>query len=73
MFHTLMSKANALSTPKCFITKLNGTALNLAVLNCYNMTRFGVFGGGWVQSTTLLGFFSFHDFLFLLVYMQAYI
>ena len=37
------------------------------------MTRFQVFGGGWVQITTFLGFFSFHDFLFLWVYMQAYI
>ena len=25
------------------------------------MTQFRVFGGGWVQSTTFFGFFSFHD------------
>ena len=28
------------------------------------MTRFRVFGGGWVQSTTFLSYFSFHDYLF---------
>ena len=39
-----------------------------------HMTRFWVFGGGWVQSITFLGSFRFHNYLvFLLVFMQTYI
>ena len=38
------------------------------------MTRFRVFGGGGVQSTTFLGSFSFHDYLvFIGVYASLYI
>ena len=28
----------------------------------FQLTQFRVFGGGWVQSTTFLSSFSFHDF-----------
>ena len=37
-------------------------------------TRFWVFGRGWVQSTTFLGSFSFHDYLvFIGLYASLYI
>ena len=38
------------------------------------MTRFRVFGGGWVQSSTFFYFFSFHDyFVFIGLYASLYI
>ena len=39
-----------------------------------HMTQFRVFGGGWLQSTTFLGSFSFHDYsVFIGFYASLYI
>ena len=38
------------------------------------MTRFRVFGGGWVQSSTFFDFFSFHDYFVIIgLYANLYI
>ena len=47
---------------------------NWTVFLLIDKTQFWVFGGGWVQSTTFLGFFSFYDYLvFISLYESLYI
>ena len=53
-----------------FFTHIASTAVKTLLL----MTRFRVFGGGWLQSTTFLGSFSFHDYsVFIGFYASLYI
>ena len=55
-------------------TFISNCEVSKCLLFLLHTTRFRVFGRGWVQSTTFLGFFSFHDYLVVIgLYASLYI